>query len=133
MIFWKNFDKSFHIVSKNLTVHKGLRIFVFFNEAILNFFHLLATAVALWKKFCSNFILMYFWKSMWNLSTFPNQDFDSKSVNPLPRYPTFSATTLAKSTFPGKIEEFNNLKYRQFWKPESWQSLKTNLRKFCEG
>jgi hypothetical protein len=44
--FCENLDKSFHVVSKNIMVNKGFRIFVFLSEAILSF----VTAVALLIK-----------------------------------------------------------------------------------
>jgi hypothetical protein len=40
---------------------------------------------------------------------FPNQVFESKSVNPIPRYHTFSGSTPAKPLYPENIEKLKNL------------------------
>jgi hypothetical protein len=45
---------------------------------------------------------------------FSNLVLDLKSDDPIPRYPNFSGSTPAKSSFPGKIEKLKNCKYRQF-------------------
>jgi hypothetical protein len=42
---------------------------------------------------------------MEDLLTFPNQVFDSKSNNPILRYPTFSGSTTAKLPFSGKFKK----------------------------
>jgi hypothetical protein len=44
IIFYTYLERIFHIVSKKIIVHKSLRMFVFLNEATLNFVHLLFTS-----------------------------------------------------------------------------------------
>jgi hypothetical protein len=60
MVFCKNLDKSFHIVSKKILVNKGLRIFVFLNEATLDFFTFCSLPGYFRQIICSNIILISF-------------------------------------------------------------------------
>jgi hypothetical protein len=105
-------DESFHIVFKNIMVHKDLRIFVFLSEAILNFFTYSRLQLQFKQKKCSNFILMFFesqcriYRRFQNCSLIQSPSILSRDIS------HFLAQLLQNRHFMENIEKIKNFKYQ---------------------